>query len=288
MDASDQYIENVVALFTQAAEANLRASCRQGNLIVLSEDAADDVLIAGDLHGHRRNFNLIKKTADLDGHPRRHLLLQEVCHGGPTYEENRGCMSHTLLEDVALLKTQYPDRVHFILGNHELAELTDYPIQKNRQMLNLLFRLGLQQKYGLAVEMVREAYLPFLQSCPLAARLPHGVFVSHSIPERCDLQGFDADIFDRPIRFTEWFEPSEVFRLVWGRDYRPENARAFAKLAGARILVNGHEPCQKGFAAPNDVQIILDCCGDNAAYLLLPSHSEFTHEQMLALVQPLR
>ena len=57
-------------------------------------------------------------------------------------------MSHAILEDIARLKVRYPDRVHFLLGNHELAELTDYPIQKNKQMLNVLFRMGLEQMYG--------------------------------------------------------------------------------------------------------------------------------------------
>ena len=158
--------------------------------MLLTKEAADEVMITGDLHGHRRNFNLIRKIAALDKHPQRHLVLQEVCHGGPLYMQNSGCMSHTLLEDVAILKNKYPDRVHFILGNHELAELTDFPIQKNKQLLNLLFRLGLQQMYGPATEKIREAYLPFLQSCPLAVRMPHGEFISHSIPENCDTQGF--------------------------------------------------------------------------------------------------
>ena len=63
-------------------------------------------------------------------------------------------MSHAILEDIAALKVAYPDRVHFLLGNHELAEMTDYPIQKNRLLLNLMFRLGLQQMYGPAAEQV--------------------------------------------------------------------------------------------------------------------------------------
>ena len=49
-------------------------------------------------------------------------------------------MSHTLLEDVAQLKVDYGDRFHFILANHELSELTDFPIMKSGRMLNLLFR----------------------------------------------------------------------------------------------------------------------------------------------------
>ena len=95
-------------------------------------------------------------------------------------------MSHAMLEDVAGLKAKYPQRVHFILGNHELAELTDYPIQKNKQMLNLLFRLGLQQMYGPAADKVRDAFREFLRSCPLALRLPCGVFITHTLPENVD------------------------------------------------------------------------------------------------------
>src|SRR3972149_2985846 len=239
MSASDQFVENIVAVYAQATEANLRTPGRQGNIIVLTKELADDVMLTGDMHGHRRNFNLIKKNAALDEHPRRHLVLQELCHGGPTYMQNSGCMSHTILEDAALLKTKYPHRVHVILSNHELAELTDYPIQKNKQLLNLLFRMGLQQMYGAATEKIRQASLPFIQSCPLAVRLPHGVFISHSIPENCDTQAFDVGIFDREISYAEFFENSGVFQLVWGRDYRRENARAFAELVGARILING-------------------------------------------------
>ncbi len=288
MVASNQYIEEIIAMFAQATEANLHTPTREGNVIVIREESADEVMITGDLHGHRRNFNLIKKIAGLDKHPRRHLVLQEVCHGGPLYIENSGCMSHTLLEDVAVLKNKFPDRVHFILGNHELAELTDFPIQKNKQLLNYLFRLGLQQMYGEATEKIREAYLPFIQSCPLAVRLPHGEFISHSIPEYCDREGFDADIFNREIGYGEYFEQSAIFQLVWGRDQRVENARAFAELVGARILINGHEPCVEGYFAPNDMQIILDCCSDNAAYLMLPTNRQFSHAEIFSLVKKLK
>jgi hypothetical protein len=288
MVASNQYIEEIISVFAQATQANLNTPAREGNIIVLTEEAADEVMITGDLHGHRRNFNLIKKIAALDKHPRRHLVLQEVCHGGPLYIQNSGCMSHTLLEDVAILKNKYPDRVHFILGNHELAELTDFPIQKNKQLLNLLFRLGLQQMYGPATEKIREAYLPFLQSCPLAVRLPHGEFISHSIPEYCDTQEFDADIFSRELSYSVYFEQSGIFQLVWGRDNRPENAQAFAQLVGARILINGHEPCTEGFFAPNNQQIILDCCSDNARYVILPTDRELSHAEIIARVQKLQ
>ncbi len=235
MVASIQYIENIVAVFTAATEANRNTPGRQGTVIALTPELAGEVMVTGDLHGHRRNFNLIRRIAALEANPRRHLLLQEACHGGPTYPENGGCMSHTMVEDIARLKAKFPDRVHFMLGNHELAELTDYPIQKNKQMLNLLFRMGLQQMYGPAAEKVREAMLGFLRTCPLAMRLPGGVFICHSLPEDADTKKFDTSIFSREMDPLEFYERGAIFRLVWGRDDRPENAAAFAALVGAGL-----------------------------------------------------
>ncbi len=287
MVASIAYIENVIDTYAKATEASRQTPGLEGNIIILTPELAEEVMVTGDLHGHRRNFNLIKKTAALDSNPRRHLLLQEVCHGGPTYPQNGGCMSHTMLEDVAQLKAKYPDRVHFILGNHELAELTDYPIQKNKQMLNLLFRLGLQQMYGPAIEKVREAFFAFLRSCPLAMRLPGGVFISHSLPENVDTQKFDKSVFTRELEESDYLERTGVFQLVWGRDYRSENARAFAELLGAKVLINGHDPCPEGFAAPNDVQIIIDCCGEQACYVILPTDREFSHAEVLERIEKL-
>ncbi|HBO45877.1 MAG TPA: hypothetical protein DD670_18530 [Planctomycetaceae bacterium] len=287
MVASIQYIERIIDTYAEAARAALNTPGRYHGIIDLTSELGDEVMVTGDLHGHRRNFNTIRRIANLASFPRRHLVLQEVCHGGPTYPQNGGCMSHTMLEDVAKLKTQFPKQVHFLLGNHELAELTEYPIQKNKQMLNLLFRLGLQQMYGAATEKVREAYLPFLESCPLAVRLPNGIFISHSIPESLDDGQFDKTIFSREIESLEFYERSSIFKLVWGRDYRPENARKFAEMVGARVLINGHEPCIEGCSVPNDVQVILDCCSDAARYVILPIREELSQEEIVRRIQSL-
>ncbi len=285
MVATPQFVQETLAAYEAATQANVRTPTRQENVIVLSADDGDDVMITADLHGHRRNFNLIRRIANLDGHPRRHLIMQEVCHGGPTYPGNGGCMSHTLLEDVARLKAKYPDRVHFLLSNHELSELTDYPILKNKRMLNLMFRLGLQEAYGIAAEKVRTAYQGFIRSCPLAVRLPGDVFVCHSAPAGVDRFPFDATIFHRPLEAEDFIEHASVFELVWGRDYRPENAAAFAKTVKAKVLIHGHEPCATGYVVPNDTQIILDCCGEKAAYVVLPLTGKLTQTEIVRKIK---
>jgi len=288
MVASLDYIENIITTLREATAANLATSGRVGNIIEIDAQSADDVMLTGDLHGHRRNFNLIRRIAALESQPRRHLVMQEVCHGGPTYPQNGGCMSHAILEDIARLKVHFPDRVHFILGNHELAELTDYPIQKNKQMLNLMFRLGLEQMYAADAERVREALLGFLRTCPLAVRIAGGVFVCHSIPEGIDGRPFDRTIFSRPLDPLEFYERGDIFHLVWGRDHRRENAQAFAELMDARVLIHGHEPCADGYAVPNPHQVIIDCCGDRACYILLPTDREWTQAEVVKRIERLQ
>ena len=288
MPASPNDVAELISMLERATEANFCTMGRSGSTVVLDRRLADEVMVTGDLHGNRENFERILKTADLDHHPGRHLVLQEVCHGGPVYPQDGGCMSHQLLEEVASLIVKYPDRVHFLLGNHELSEVSDYPIQKNRRMLNLVFRIGMQHCYGAATAKVREAYCPFLRSCPLAIRLPGGVFLSHSIPQHVDEHGFDAGLLKRSVKASE-FQQHEgpVFDLVWGRDYRPENARAFAQAVDARVLINGHEPCDAGYFTPNEFQIIIDCCGASACYITVPTDREYSYAELVERIRKL-
>jgi hypothetical protein len=275
-----QHIEQVIATMREATAQNVATPACVGCVIELGDELADDVLIAADLHGNRINFEKLLKAAGLANNPRRHLVMQEVCHGGPTYPSG-GCMSHLLLEDIASLKNEFPDRFHFMLSNHELAELTDFAIMKSGRMLNLAFREGLQQLYGDRAEEVRQAYLEFLASCPIAVRLASGVFISHSIPENVDRNGYDIEIFSRRLERRDFRPRGPVFRLVWGRDFREENATAFAQLVRTNLLIHGHEPCDEGFQIPNSKQVILDCCSEDACYVILPTHGELTQQDVV-------
>jgi hypothetical protein len=82
-------------------------------------------------------------------------------------------------------------------------------------------------------------------------------------------------------------EGQAVFRLLWGRDYRRANAQAFSKLVAANLLITGHEPCVDGFIVPNDLQIILDCCGDKGAYVILPIGVELSHMDVVDRIEML-
>jgi len=55
--------QKIIDLLNKAVEAGNADSFRQGNLICLP--AKGTLIIAGDIHGHRRNFERIITFADL-------------------------------------------------------------------------------------------------------------------------------------------------------------------------------------------------------------------------------
>ncbi|HEY1064838.1 MAG TPA: hypothetical protein VGE52_01955 [Pirellulales bacterium] len=278
--------DDVIALFRRAVFANQQTPGLKGNVVELAAPEVEDVFVSADLHGNWTNYWAILERADLDRHPKRHLVLQEVCHGGPKYKPD-ACASHAMLEAVADLKLRYPDRVHFLLSNHELSELTGHAIRKDGRMVLLSFLLGVHHCYGAQADSVHSAYTAFIASCPLAIRIARDVFVTHSIPDAVDELGFDVSVFDRPATHEDVQPRGPIFDLVWGRDYRVENAQAFARLVAARLLIHGHTPCDGGCSVPNAQQIILDCSNTPAACLLVPTSRVESMDELLLGLQPL-
>ncbi|MGB6044841.1 MAG: hypothetical protein WBF93_16930, partial [Pirellulales bacterium] len=84
MVATIEYIEKIIETYRKATVANAHTEFREGNIIELKARTAAEVMVTADLHGDRKNFNAIRHLADLGKHQGRHLIVQEVCHGGPT------------------------------------------------------------------------------------------------------------------------------------------------------------------------------------------------------------
>ncbi len=260
---------------------------RAGMVIELGANA-DDVLVAGDLHGNLANFQVLLDRARLDRNPRRHLVLQELVHGDSMYS-NGGCKSHQLVDLVSALKCQFPDRVHLILGNHELAEVLDRPIMKGGVHANDLFRQGIDLAYGDHSDEIFAAYLHLFRSLPLAVRTGNGVFVSHSFPEAADIDnGFDVTILESPS-FTEikGTRADSLHDLLWGRDGDEPTASRFASLVNATLLVTGHMPCLDGYRSPNRLQLILDSSRFPACYCLIECQRPVALTDLLAGVRTL-
>jgi hypothetical protein len=265
-----EFLNELVDRFAAAVKANKETPGRRGSVVHLSPENCDGVIVTGDLHGNRQNYNRILKAANLDKFPRRHLVLQEVVHGGPTYP-NGGCMSHMLLEDVAKLKVKYPDRVHFLLCNHELSECLQVQLTKGGNSENQKFAVGLQHAYGVAAERIAECYREFIRSCPLAVRMSNGVFISHSAPDRKAMERFDPKVFTRELYEADLLPGGSAHAVVWGRDHDNDHIKRFAEMVSAKVLLHGHEPTPAGYQCPNDYQIIFDASGKECWCSLVPA-----------------
>jgi hypothetical protein len=256
---------------------------RRGRLVIPQD--ADEILVAGDLHGNIENFRRILQRGELASHPRRHLVLQEVVHGSLRYA-NGGDKSHQLIDLIAALKCQYPTRVHFLLGNHELAQWAGHFISKLDFEQTTLFRMGVNAAYGPRAPEIYAAYMELLGRASLAVRTPNRIFISHSLPWLSEVDTFDISLLETetpPV--SEWHYGGRLHALVWGRDVSSDTVSAFLSKIDADYLITGHIPCEAGYATPNDRQLILDSAGEPAAYCLFPVDRGLNLAQLVTCVQ---
>jgi Calcineurin-like phosphoesterase len=277
--------QKILATIHRATELFRSTPGRRGGLITLGE-SVEEVMVVGDLHGNIPAFRQVLVAADLINKPRRHLVLQELVHGNKFYPDDQGDKSHQLVDIVSALKCQFPDRVHLILGNHELSEITGRAIAKNGQALNALFRQGIDTAYGRSGDAIYSAYLKLFAALPLAVRVQNRVFLCHTIPDPLDLDQFDPSIFDADTWPAEAMaRHGSVYAITWGRNTDPENVDRFAQLVDADWFITGHQPCDEGFRQANHRQIIIDGTEPYPAYCLFPTGSGVTIESLLKCVR---
>ena len=272
-----------IEVMERAAEANRSDPFLHGLLLEFPDEG--ELFVAGDLHGNRANLDRILKLTNLPKYRQRHLILQELVHD---FHENNGtCRSHRLVEMGARLKLAFPRQVHFILGNHEFAELLNLPIGKQGRELNMSFAKGGVELYGDAWPDVKRAYDRFWISHPAAGRTANRLFVSHSTPRIEKIEGLSLDYLRTTPPATAFQRKSPLFDMLWGRDYRIETADAVARLMEANLLIVGHTPCEDGMAAPNARHIILDCKDYMGRYAALPLDRPVTHDEAVGLCRKL-
>ena len=276
--------EKLLAIIRRAIDLTRATPGRSGAIVTLAH--ADEVMIVGDLHGNTPAFRQTLGVAALAANPGRHLVLQELIHGYRHYPDEGGDKSHQLVDLVSALKCQHPDRVHLILGNHELSEMTGRVISKNGRTLNADFRLGIATAYGARADEVYRAYLDLFAALPLAVRTENRVMLCHTIPDAPDLDRLDLDV----LKADSW--PAEamarrgtVYALTWGRDTAPETVDRFASMMDADLFITGHQPCDDGFRRANHRQLIIDGTDPHPAYCLFPARGPATIEGLLDRVR---
>ena len=186
------------------------------------------------------------------------------------------------LAEVARLKVEYPDRVHLLMGNHEMSELTGQEILKGGVCLNILFRQALINKYGEEhADGIRTAMLKFFRSWPLAIRTENRIFICHSTPPAKHIRHYSTRWFRQDTE-SLWTERNRkmLYLLLWSREYDPKAAKQFAGRVDADVLLVGHKSCPKGWDVPNDTHIIIDCKDHRAHLISFDLTLPYTHEEL--------
>ncbi len=262
----------VADIFLKAADLNRTDDHCVGNVVEFRP--GEHLVVAGDIHGRRESLAKVIAHANLSAGPERMLVLQEVIHGGPE-DADGGDRSFELLMRAARLKSRHPGQIHFLLGNHDMAQLTGGEITKKGRGMCKAFTLGMANAFGDAAGGVAEAINEFFRSMPLAGRCPNGVFLAHSLPSPSRLEMFDPEILARPVQPADYKRGESVYELIWGRRHDAEALESLAQTLGVKLFINGHQPANEGYFV-NDRQLVLATDGS------LATIAEFDADQLLA------
>jgi len=274
--------ERVADMVRKAAQANAGDRFLRGSVVELP--GLGELMVTGDIHGNKNNLGEIVRIANLQRHRGRHLVLQEVVHSLDEREDGR-CLSYQLVEMVARLKVTFPDRVHVLLGNHEMAEAMDLPIGKRGRNLNEAFDSGGRTAYGDRWPQVKAAYQEFWRTMPLAVRTENRLFLSHSTPRGRHVEEITLSYLrGRPVG-SELSKLSPVYYFLWGRDYSKSSAKHFARQVDGEVLLVGHTACDDGHQVPNHRHVIMDSKDYNGVYAILPLGEPLTQEQVVRRIR---
>jgi hypothetical protein len=276
--------QTIIDLLNRGVEASNADRFRRGNLIYLPFDV--QLIATGDIHGHRRNFERIVAFADLANNPDRHIVLQEIIHGGPKDAEG-GCLSYKLLFDVVRYKLSFPDRVHIIMGNHDITFINDSQVMKNGEEMNRLMRLALEREFQEAGTGIKLAIRQFLFSQPLAVRSENRIWLSHSLPGDRFVDKFDQQVLNGPLKNSNCEKPGSAYLLTWGRNISQQTLDKMARLFDVDIFILGHQPQQQGWSQAGKNLIIIASDHNHGCLLSIDLAKSYTVEMLIDSIVPL-
>lgn len=274
----------IIDLLRKCSQANEADKYRRGNLVHLPAEGS--LIVTGDLHGHRRNFEKIIAYADLENNPDRHLVFQEIIHGGPE-DEFGGDISYKVLYDVFRYKLSFPDRVHVIMGNHDTAFINNSEVMKDGREMNRAMRQAMDREFGETAEDVKLATRQLLFSQPLAVRCENRIWMSHSLPPDRFLEKFNPGIFDRQLKINDVVRPGSAYLLTWGRKHSQPLLDKMGSMFDAEAFILGHQPQDQGWCQAGKNLIILASNHNHGRLLSIDLAKTYTIEQLIESIIPL-
>jgi len=261
--------EQTVELLNEARRQNVEAECRHGHVLRLPDFG--QVVMTGDLHGYRAGFDALRHFADLNRYPQRHIVLHEIIHVSSASREAESSdhdLSFELLLDALQWKLEFPEQVHLLMGNHDLAQWTNREISKGGSASISWFNAGVAKLYGDRAAEVGEALNQFIASLALMARCPNRLMLSHSLPSPYAMEVFDPNVLYRHFCASDLLPGGSVYELLWGRGQIVEELDVLAKMFDVDGFIVGHQSQPEGYTRIGDRLLILAC--DHAMGCFLP------------------
>ncbi|MCW8138723.1 MAG: metallophosphoesterase [Planctomycetota bacterium] len=237
--------------------------------------AEGEVWLTGDLHGNVDNLKRFAKLADLANHPERILVLQEIVHARFITADNKDLSFVAIMEAIRLM-SEFPGRVYYLLGNHDLAVHLDRELVKGGKYLNRYLYRGMAYMYRERWEDVLGKYRAFVAGMPAAIFAPNGVFMAHSTPKKPFISTLSRDLLYDAGPKTPLRKLKPVAALVNGREYAKDAADAFADQMEVDLLLCGHTPTNRGWKVPNHRHLIIDSQHERARYVRFDLSRRYT------------
>ncbi|MBN2841806.1 MAG: metallophosphoesterase [Sedimentisphaerales bacterium] len=267
----------IIATLEKATELNFSNPFRQGNIIRLP--ATGKVVATGDLHGNDKNFDKIVKYADLASDKSNHIILHELIHD-PNYPNPYECHSYCLIYRAAQLLIQYPGQIHYILGNHAMAQITAEEVIKAGKPMVKSLNKGFEAAFGADAKSVYAAFELFFLSLALVVKTANGVWISHSLPDAGHFAHFNYDVFITPLTIDILKNNQSVRSLLWDRRHDNQLINEMAKAVKVDSFIVGHQPQAEGSSNPFEKLIILASDHNKGCILPFDLSKKYTTDEL--------
>lgn len=275
--------KELITAFGGGVQANRADTWRKGNLIDLH--GPGEVIMTGDLHDNKANLGKLIRYAQLDKHPNRHLILHELIHGSESV--NGQCHSYQMVAQAAELKGRFPDQVHYLLGNHAMAQVSRDEILKGGQPMVSALNAGVFAAFPEKAALILHALDEFLLSLPLAVRTTNRVWMSHSLPGRRNVAKFKDEIFERKLTRDDLKNDGSLRSLTWDRNQSAIGLEELGERWGVDMFILGHQPQSEGYERPQDQLVILASDHSKGCFLPFALDKEYEPDDLFSLIKPL-
>ncbi len=280
----------VIGALEAGAAANRTARCRRGGTDHV--EGSQPLVLTGDLHDNPLHLARLVKMAGLDGEPGDmqagpHITFHEIIHSDRLV--NGMDFSYRALTRIAALKAGFPERVHTLLANHELAQIVGAGIVKDGLNVVGAFNDAVEYAFADGAGRVQAAIGNFIRSMPLALRchVPVGgdgrrrdTLCLHSLPAPELMDRFDPAVLERELSEADYVPRRGSAHLcVWGRGHGSEHVEALAAALGAGLFVLGHEKAERGVLRIGARAIVLNTDHEQARVLRMMSDEALTAEE---------